>query len=152
MNRRRSDLPRTPRTLLGAVFAGALLMAPAVHGLAPEEVRASSLAVSASSWALPSRPVSITVRQAGVLAGRHLAIYVFVDGNLVQRITTSSNETGARIQVPELAVGRHRLTVRAGTESAETEFRILSGWLVLGGSALLLVEISLVALHLRKRR
>ncbi len=85
-----------------------------------------ALELRATSWVLPGRPLAIEIEQHGLLEGRRLAIYLFVDDNQFDRLTTQGDRTRARIPLPELAPGSHRLAVRSGTEAAEVAFRRLS--------------------------
>lgn len=102
----------------------------------------SALALEASSWVFPSRPLKVTLEQGGVLAGRRLAIDLFVDQNQWQRVTTKADRTPVRLDLPPLSAGRHVLMAKAGREAARTEFRVIPwSWLAgaigaIGGLAL----------------
>ncbi len=96
----------------------------------------AALVVHASPWILPSGRLGVTLEQRGVLAGRRLAILFFVDGNQLERVTTTSDRTQARLDMPALAPGRYILLAKTGSEVARTEFQVIS-WSWLAGSALL---------------
>lgn len=129
-----------------------ILLAPAFAAALPVVPDAKSLAVRVSWWAFPSRPVAITVDQGGLLAGRHLTLYVFVDGDQVERVLTKADRTHARIRVVGLSAGRHLLTVRSGTEAAEVEFRVLPWSSLAGGGVLLLAGLAFILLRIRHER
>jgi hypothetical protein len=159
-----SSLHSGVRWLHGGLLLS-LLLAPASAGAgapptALEErgskarAREADLAVEASSWTLPSRPIRLKISQRGALAGRKLAIYVFVDGNQLERIGTGGDRTRATVALPALAPGPHTLVVRAGTESAEASFRVIpwswaSGLLLL---ALLTAALTIELLRARAKR
>lgn len=145
MTRRRQ--PRAP-WLAGAALGVLALTAAGAEGDAPGR---PALAVQASAWTFPGRPLAITVDQAGVLASRRLAVYLFVDGNQFARITTQSDRTRTTVLLPELLPGQHELTIRSGTEAATTGFRILP-WEWLIGAAVGLLAIGLLILFGRRLR
>jgi hypothetical protein len=132
--------------------AGAQALAPPLALTPPIERPAKSLAVRVSPWSFPSRPLAITIDQHGVLAGRHLAIYVFVDGNQIDRVTTKSDRTHARIPVEGLTAGQHLLAVRSGSEAAEVRFRVLSWSRVVGGGLVLAAVLAAALLGFRFAR
>lgn len=144
------------RPLLALVGGWLLLVAPASLEATPAGAagRPGTLAVEASAWVFPSRPLGITVEQRGVLAGRHLAVYLFVDQNQFARITTAADRTRTTVELPELAPGRHLLVARVGTEVAQTEFRVLP-WSWLTGALLAAAAgmgLALIGLSRRRRR
>ncbi len=149
----RSDPATATRASL-ALLGGFLLFASTSLVALPVPPAGGALAVSASSWVSPAGPWRITLDQRGLLAGRHLAVDVFVDQNLVGRITTRADRTRTRFATPDLAPGRHDLMVKTGREVARTEFRVISwSWLV-GGGALLLSGLGAglwIALGRRRR-
>lgn len=100
----------------GGLLAATLAAAP----------RQPTLRLETPRWSFSRASLSLAVEQAGPLAGRKLAVFVFVDDNMVERLATNGGRTEARVGGLELAVGPHRLKVKAGTEEAETEFRVLS--------------------------
>ncbi len=114
-------------SLAGGLLATTLAAAP----------RQPTLRLETPRWSFSRASLSLTVEQAGPLAGRKLAVFVFVDDNLVERLATQGGRTEARVGGLELAVGSHRLKVKAGTEEAETEFRVLSPVLPLAALGLL---------------
>lgn len=143
------------RPLLALVGGWLLLVAPASLGASPAAAgRPSDLAVEASAWVFPSRPLGITLDQSGVLAGRHLAVYLFVDQNQFARVTTAADRTRTSVELPELAPGRHLLVARVGTEVAQTEFRVLP-WSWLKGALLAAAAglgLALIGMFRRRRR
>ncbi len=143
------------RPLLALVGGWLLLVAPASLPASPAAAgRPGDLAVGASAWVFPSRPLGITVEQRGVLAGRHLAVYLFVDQNQFARITTAADRTRTTVELPELAPGRHLFVARVGTEVAQTEFRVLP-WSWLTGALLAAAAgmgLALIGLFRRRRR
>lgn len=134
---------------------GWLLLASAAACLAAAEPAASprtgALGVRAASWTLPSGGLGVTLEQRGVLAGRRLAILLFVDGNQLERVATTSDRTRIRLEMPALAPGRYILLAKTGSEVAQTEFRVISrSWLA--GSVLLAGGgIGLLLVLLRRR-
>lgn len=135
--------------LLGATFS--LLATASRAGAAGKH---DDLTVEASAWVFPSRPLTITIEQSGVLAGRHLAVYLFVDQNQFERVTTAADRTMTAIELPELSPGRHVLVARVGTEVAQTEFRLVP-WSWLTGALLAAaggVGLGLVGRHRRRRQ
>jgi len=136
------------RALLALFSAGSLLVAgadtpAAAQGDAPGR---TALSLHVRSWVFPGRPLPLTVDQAGVLAQRRLAVYLFVDQNQFERITTQGDRTQASVALPPLEPGKHVLMARSGTEVATAEFRVLPwSWLVwallaaLAGGALVLL-------------
>ena len=139
--------------VLAAVFVAlsASAAAPLQGGTAPGR---SALAVETSAWVFPSRPLAVTVEQRGVLAGRHLAVYLFVDQNQFERITTKADRTRVVVETPLLAPGRHVLMARTGQEAAQTEFRVIPWFWLAGalGTLLLVASGGLVLAILRQRR
>lgn len=143
------------RPLLALLCGWLLLSAPAALPAASAGAagRHGDLAVEASAWVFPSRPLTLTIEQRGVLAGRHLAVYLFVDQNQFERVTTAADRTQATVELPELAPGRHLLVARVGTEAAQTEFRVVP-WSWLTGALLAAaagVGLGLVWRHRRRR-
>ena len=142
--------------LLGCLgcFGWWLLAATATTLSAAEAAQSSardSLVVRASPWILPSGPLAVTLEQRGVLAGRRLAILLFLDGNQMERVATAADRTQVRLKVPALLPGRHILIARTGSEVARTEFRVIS-WSWLAGSLLLAGGGIGLVLFLRRRR
>lgn len=139
---------RMHRALLALVVSGSLFAAgatapAAAQGDAPGR---TALSLHARTWVFPGRPLPVTVDQAGVLAQRRLAVYLFVDQNQFERITTQGDRTQTSVALPPIAPGRHVLMARSGTEVATAEFRVLPwSWLAwpllaaLAGGALLLL-------------
>ena len=115
------------------LLASAACLSAAEPAATPER---GALVVRASSWTLPAGGLGVTLEQRGVLAGRRLAILLFVDGNQLQRVATTSDRTRIRLEMPALAPGRYILLARTGSEVAQTEFQVISrSWLA--GSVLL---------------
>jgi len=114
-------------SLAGGLLAATLAAAP----------RQPTLHLETPRWSFSRSSLSLAVEQAGPLAGRKLAVYVFVDDNMVERLATNGGRTETRVSGLELAVGPHRLKVKAGTEEAETEFRVLSPLLPLAALGIL---------------
>lgn len=125
------------------------ILALAAAGAQGDAPGRPALAVKASTWIFPGRPLTLTVDQAGVLASRRLAVYLFVDGNQFARITTRSDRTRETVPLPDLAAGRHVLSLRSGTEVAMTEFRVIP-WAWLTWTALGLLTVGLL-LHFGRR-
>jgi hypothetical protein len=143
--------------LFAAVAPTALPAAPTAAGAAAADPPAASnrgpLTLEASSWVFPSRPLDLTLEQGGVLAGRRLAVDLFVDRNQWQRVTTKADRTPVRLALPELAPGRHILMAKAGRETVQTEFRVIPwSWLAGALGALALTCGGLVRLLLQNRR
>jgi len=114
-------------SLAGGLLATILAAAP----------RQPTLRLETPRWSFSRASLSLAVEQVGPLAGRKLAVFVFVDDNMVERLATNGGRTEARVGGLELAVGPHRLKVKAGTEEAEAEFRVLSPLLPLAALGLL---------------
>lgn len=138
MTARRSRSVLVSACLLLAAVASSRLVAAPPQAVGPA-LRPGPLGVHAAAWIFPSRPLAVTLEQRGVLAGRRLAIDLFIDGNQLERVATRSDRSAIRMATPDLAPGRHVLMARAGRESAQTEFRVLPwSWLVAAGAGLLL--------------
>ena len=139
------------RSRLAALGAWLMIAAAGVAALSASPT-GKALTVRVSPWVFPTRPLILSLDQGGVLAGRHLAVDVFVDRNLLHRVNTSTDRTEARLPAPGLAPGRHLLMVKAGREVAEAEFRVISWSWIAGGGALLFVATGLILGALRRRR
>lgn len=114
-------------SLAGGLLAATLAAAP----------RQPTLRLETPRWSFSRSSLSLAVEQAGPLAGRKLAVFVFVDDNMVERLATNGGRTETRVSGLELTVGPHRLKVKAGTEEAATEFRVLSPLLPLAALGIL---------------
>lgn len=121
---------------------------PAEEGAAP---RRGPLGVRAASWVFPARPLEVTLDQRGVLAGRRLAIDLFIDGNQLERVATKADRTVTRLPTPALAPGRHVLMAKAGREIATTEFRVIA-WSWLAGGAVGLLALAAASLAFARAR
>jgi hypothetical protein len=130
---------------------GRWLLLAALQAGAATAAERRALDVEVSFWAFPNRPVAISVQQQGVLAGRRVAVYLFVDENQVGRIHTTGDRTRVSVDMPPLAPGRHRLLAKVGTESVETEFRVLS-WFTVGIPALAVLAAIAYGLARARRR
>lgn len=130
-----------------ALTAAAALASPAHAAVeaspgAPLQVRTSSI-----SWS--AHRLTLTIEQDGVLKGKRLAVFVFIDGNMVGRIDTTGSVTEASLGELEIAAGDHELLAKSGTMEATTRFRRLS--LHYSAGALALVAVGLSAWLLRRR-
>jgi len=139
------------RAQLALVGVGLLFASITLEAL-PVPPAGNALAVRVSSWVFPTGPLRITLDQRGVLAGRHLAVYVFVDQNLIDRVTTNADRTHARLPTSDLAPGRHVLMAKAGREVAQAEFRVISWSWLAGSAALLLSGIGVGLWNILRRR
>lgn len=128
-----------------------LLCAAALEAAAGSAAERRSLDLAVSPWAFPNRPVTITLEQKGVLAGRRVAVYLFVDQDQVARIPTRGDHTRVSVPMPPLAPGRHLLMAKVGTEVVEKEFRVLS-WFWLAGLASALLALIAYGLARTRRR
>ncbi|MEO7795113.1 MAG: hypothetical protein ABIV06_10105 [Thermoanaerobaculia bacterium] len=111
----------------------------------------SELSLEVSTWILPSRPIEIRIEQSGVLAGRRLAIDLFVDRNQFERIQTTADRTRVSITLPALTPGRYQLMARCGTAMAATEFRVVP-WAWIVAPAVAVLGALLLTLTRRRRR
>lgn len=138
---------------LVAVLAPAAGASPDAKNVGPQGRGQPSLSLTCSDWVFPSRPLSVTLQQSGVLAGRALAVDLFVDENQWQRVTTKGGRTAIRVELPPLAPGNHVLVARSAREVSRSEFRVVSwSWLVGGGSAAVAAAGVLFALVRRRPR
>ena len=145
----RMSFGRWPFVLLCAwlLLPSAVVSLPSTQGTAPQP----SLTLRASRWVLPGRPVEISLEQGGLLAGRRLAVFLFVDQDQFAKITTTSDRTRVAVAMPPLTPGRHQLTAKAGTEIAGTEFRVVP-WSWVAGAAVFGLVLAVLALFSRRMR
>ncbi|MBP9822821.1 MAG: hypothetical protein KBF21_01230 [Thermoanaerobaculia bacterium] len=123
-------------TLAGLLLPAAARAVPA-SAVSPD---AGALAVRTPGWVLPSRPLEVTLEQRGVLSGRRITVFLFIDGNQLERVATTADRTRTRMPAADLAPGRHVLSARSGREVAQCEFRVIPwSWLAGAGAGLLLV-------------
>lgn len=120
-----------PPALLGLALAATLAATP----------RRATLELWTPRWTFSRSALELTIQQHGPLAGRRLAVFVFVDENMVGRVETGADRTEARLGDLELAPGGHVLKIKAGTEEATARFGVLSPFLPIGcvGAVLILV-------------
>ncbi len=129
-----------------------LLLAAALQAAAGWAAQRRALDLEVSFWAFPNRPLAITLEQRGVLAGRRLAVDLFVDQNQFARIHTAADRTRVSVETPPLAPGKHRMMAKAGTEFVEVDFQVLS-WLWLAIPAILVfIAIAFGLARVRRRR
>ena len=88
--------------------------------------RTPPLLVRAPAISWSAKSLSLTLEQSGVLAGKKLAVFVFVDGNMIGRVETNGAVTRTTLREVEVTPGVHELFVKAGTVEATTEFRRVS--------------------------
>jgi hypothetical protein len=141
-------------SLRGGLLLPLLLLFAPIGGAAVaqgERANLASLQLEVSPWTLPSRPLQITVSQSGILAGRRLAIFLFVDGNQFERITTRSDRTETSVVLPAIGPGRHVLVARCGTEVAEAEFRVVPWPWAFGILLLMALAVGLGVRAMRRR-
>ncbi|MGE0641059.1 MAG: hypothetical protein AB7G12_03740 [Thermoanaerobaculia bacterium] len=103
-------------------FAAIALAGPGA-GLLPRE---EPLTLRAPSFVWSSSRLSFSLEQKGVLAGKRLAVFVFVDANMVGRVETNGAVTSATIDDLVIPSGKHQLMVKAGTIESRAGFRRLS--------------------------
>ena len=142
---------RRRRLLLSGLLSlsAAGVLAQALQGSAAQR---HDLVLTASTWACPHRPIEGTLEQSGTLAGRHLAVRLFVDENEFARITTRADRTRVTIPLPPLTPGPHLLLAKVGTQTASTGIRILS-WSWAGAAAVSLIGAGgMLYVLLRRRR
>jgi hypothetical protein len=141
-------------SLRASLLLPLLLLVSPVEGAAVaqgERANLGSLRLEVSPWTLPSRPLRITVSQSGILEGRRLAIFLFVDGNQFERITTSSDRTRTSVVLPAIGPGRHTLVARSGTEVTEAEFRVVPWSWAFGMLLLMALAVGLGVRAMRRR-
>lgn len=129
-------------------LAGALWLAAAAGSPALTAKREAPLALRASALVWSSSRLAFRLEQKGVLAGKRLAVFVFVDGNMVGRVDTNGSVTTAAIDELVISTGKHLLMVKAGTIEARAEFRRLSPLYPAGA----LVALTAAILLARRRR
>lgn len=149
-----SRVQRLASLCVWLLVAGAIVSLPASASPVPEgaKARRNALEIRTTAWVLPTRRLEITLEQRGVLAGRHLGVYLFIDTDQFERITTKADRTQLVIRTPTLAPGSHVLTARSGQEVARTEFRVLAWSWVFSAAALLLVFGGGLGLAIARRR
>jgi hypothetical protein len=137
------------RALIGAALAAACaaLVVPA-GAVAPESSDQLHVDAPAFTWSRDS--LSVRVEQSGGLAGRRLAILVFVDNNM-HRADTTGDVTEVTLTGLELEPGRHRLMVKSGTHEAHARFRYVPP-AVTAVAAAVLAGIVLLSFRLFRRR
>ena len=115
--------------------AGTLAAAALVAGqlLAEVRTRTAPLTIRAPAIAWSARRLALTIEQQGVLEGKRLAVFVFVDGNMIGRVETSGTITEATLTDLEIGAGGHELLVKAGTMEARTRFRRLPAFAPVAG-------------------
>lgn len=111
-----------PGLVANLAFAAIALAGPEAGPLPREE----PLALHAPPIVWSSSRLSFSLEQKGVLAGKRLAVFVFVDANMVGRVETNGGITPATIDELVILPGRHQLMAKAGTIEARAWFRRLS--------------------------
>ena len=137
-----------PGLVANLAFAAVALAGPEA-GPSPRE---EPLALRAPSlvWS-PSR-IAFTLEQKGVLSGKRLAVFVFVDANMVGRVETNGAVTSATIDDLVIPSGKHQLMVKAGTIEARSEFRRVAPAYPLAISALTALLAGILVARRRRSR